>query len=47
MVPMLLSAGVEVIEEPAPHVEGGITEAEIQAFVVALDRIDWADELAR
>lgn len=42
MVPALIGAGCAVEEWPAAP---GLTETEIEAFVQALERDDWLDEL--
>lgn len=45
MAPLLLSAGC-ILDPGSVADTGGITEAEIQDFVRALDRPDWTDLLA-
>lgn len=46
MLPLLVTAGC-VVEDGLPSdAVGAISETEIRAFAAALDRDDWADELA-
>ncbi|WP_436795187.1 hypothetical protein [Actinospongicola halichondriae] len=46
MLPLLVSAGCVVEDDFPSDAEGAISESEIRAFTQALDRDDWADELA-